>query len=64
MKSDIEASRKGIAHTFAKTCEDLYTSRKNEMKDEKDSDGRLENNCDHVDDDENMEDDEQDNHIP
>ena len=46
---DIEALRKDIAHTFAK----IY---------QKDSDGRLENNCDHADDDENLEDDEKDNH--
>ena len=61
---DIEASRKGIAGTFPKIYEDLHSSSNNERNDEKDSDGRLENNCDHADDDEKIEDDEQDNHMP
>ena len=59
---DIEASRKGIANTFAKFHEDLYSRRNGERKDEKDNDGRRENNCDHADDDESFEDDEQYNH--
>ena len=47
----------------SKHHEDLHSSRNNEKYD-KDSDGRFENNCDHADDDENIEDDEQDNHTP
>ena len=61
---DIEASRKRIANTFAKFYEDLSWSRSGKRKDDKDNAGRLEDICDHADDDENIEDDERDNHIP
>ena len=55
---DIEESRKGIANTsVALFTEDFFSSRNDERKDEKDNDGRLDDNCDHVD--ENIEDDEQ-----
>ena len=51
----IETSRK---------VQKIRRCRSNERKDEKDSGGRLDNNCDHADNDENIEDDEQDNHLP
>ena len=46
----IEASRKGIANSFAKFYEDLYSSGSDERKDEMDNTGRLENKGDHADD--------------
>ena len=65
MKSDIAKHRgRALPTRLHKKYEDLYSRKNNDRKDEKDSDGRVENNCDHADDDENIEDDEQDNHTP
>ena len=61
---DIEASKKCIDSTCAKFYKDLYSRRNDERKDEKDNDGRLKNNCDHADDDENIKDDAHDKYIP
>ena len=49
---NIEATRKGIADTLANIYEVLYSSKNDERKDEEDNEGRLENTCDHADDDE------------
>ena len=49
---DIEATRKGVANTFAKFYEDLYSSRNDARKDEEDNEETLEDSCDRGDDDE------------
>ena len=58
---NIEATRKGIANVFA-FYNDLFSIKNNEIKDAQDSEAGLENTCDHPDDD--IDDDEQDRHIP
>ena len=59
---NIVATMKGIAKAFAKFYKDLSARNNSKRKDEKDSEARPENTCDHADDD--LEDDEQDRHIP
>ena len=61
---DMEATKKGIANTFAKFYEDLYSNQNDERKDEEDNEARLENTYDQADDGENIEEDERDRHIP
>ena len=55
---DIEATRKGIASTFAKFYEDLHSNKNDEGKDEEDNVVTMLTMM------KNIEDDEQDEHIP
>ena len=43
---DIEASRKGIADTFVKFYEELFSRKSDGRKGEMDNEGRRENGCD------------------
>ena len=55
--------RKGITNVFAEFHKDLYSKKNDEIKtDKRDSEAGPENTCDHPDDD--IEDGEQDRHIP
>ena len=52
-----------IRFTKVERSKHIFSSRNDERKYEKDNDGRLENKCDHADDDDHFEDEEQDNHV-